>query len=329
MTQVSQVHPHFKGNITDDLGLATEMAQLRQAIQTWAAQTHPEMRAAMAWQFGGGSKYFRPLTLFSCHRAMSKGPITRGLIHAALAVEMVHNVSLIIDDIVDKSDTRRGKPTLHHHFGELQATMVSGYIVADGYEIVCDPEAYEPEEFNPALVRLNVRLLSELLKRLGVAECMQWRLRRQPLGVEDWRLIAGEDTGSMFEVCACLGTRSEALRQYGRLLGMLYHGCDDVGDVRGALALGGGGKEDVRDGILTLPAALAIRHPEIRAIFCKPEPSDAELELLTRANTDQLDEAERVLDQIAQQAVAQAERHAPDPHQLIALVEHTRRLSQQ
>ena len=34
-----------------------------------------------------------------------------------------------------------------------------------------------------------------LLKRLGVAECMQWRLRRQPLGVEDWRLIAGEDTG--------------------------------------------------------------------------------------------------------------------------------------
>ena len=323
------MHPHFKGNITDSLGLATEMAQLRHAIQTWAAQTHPEMHEAMAWQFGAGSKYFRPLTLFSCHRAMSKAPITRGLIHAALAVEMVHNVSLIIDDIVDKSDTRRGKPTLHHHFGELQATMVSGYIVADGYDIVCDPEAYEPEEFNPALVRLNVRLLSELLKRLGVAECMQWRLRRQPLGVEDWRLIAGEDTGSMFEVCACLGTRSEALRQYGRLLGMVYHGCDDVGDVRGALALGGGGKEDVRDGILTLPAALAIRHPEIRAIFFKPEPSEAELELLARANTDQLDEAERVLDQIAQQAVAQAQRHAPDPHQLIALVEHTRLLSQQ
>ena len=323
------MHPHFKGNITDSLGLATEMAQLRHAIQTWAAQTHPEMHEAMAWQFGAGSKYFRPLTLFSCHRAMSKAPITRGLIHAALAVEMVHNVSLIIDDIVDKSDTRRGKATMHHRFGELQAYMVSGYIVADGYEIVCDPEAYEPEEFNPALVRLNVRLLSELLKRLGVAECMQWRLRRQPLGVEDWRLIAGEDTGSMFEVCACLGTRSEALRQYGRLLGMVYHGCDDVGDVRGALALGGGGKEDVRDGILTLPAALAIRHPEIRAIFCKPEPSEAELELLTRANTDQLDEAERVLDQIAQQAVAQAQRHAPDPHQLIALVEHTRLLSQQ
>ena len=323
------MHPQFKGNITSDLGLDSEMAQLRRAIEAWAAQTHPEMHEAMAWQFGAGSKYFRPLTLFSCHRAMTGAPISRGLIHAALAVEMVHNVSLIIDDIVDKSDTRRGKATMHHRFGELQATMVSGYIVADGYELVCDPASYEADEFNPQLVRLNVRLLSELLKRLGVAECMQWRLRRQPLGVEDWRLIAGEDTGSMFEVCACLGTRSEALRQYGRLLGMVYHGCDDVGDVRGALALGGGGKEDVRDGILTLPAALAIRHPEVRAIFCKAQPSDLELELLARANTDQLDEAERILDQIAQQAVDEAQRHAANPAPLVALVEHTRRLSQQ
>ena len=120
------------------------------------------------------------------------------------------------------------------------------------FEADTDPRAYEPGEMSPPLVRLNVQLLSELVKRLGVAEVMQWRLRRQPLGVEDWRKIAGEDTGSMFEVCACLGTRSDQLRRFGALLGMLYHGCDDVGDVRGAVALGGGGKEDLRDGILTL-----------------------------------------------------------------------------
>src|SRR6185312_11872450 len=129
-------------------------------------------------------------------------------------------------------------------FGLLPALMASGYIVADGYSMIRQ-DAY------------NVALMSELLKRLGVAECMQWRLRRQPLGVEDWRLIAGEDTGTMFEICACLGTRTEELRRFGRLLGILYHGCDDVGDLRGAKALGGGGDEDLRDGILTLPAALA------------------------------------------------------------------------
>ena len=65
----------------------------------------------------------------------------------------------------------------------------------------------------------------------------------------------------MFEICAVLGARSQRLRQYGHLLGVLYHGCDDVGDQRGLEALGGGGEEDIRDGILTLPAALAIRDP--------------------------------------------------------------------
>lgn len=311
------------------LGLGAEMDRLRLTIGQWAGQTDAEMQEFMRWQFDAGSKYFRPLTLFSCHRALSRAPVGSGLIHAALAVEMFHNMTLIVDDIVDRSDTRRGKPTMHARYGELQALMVSGYIVADGYDIVCNPAAYDPGEYDPQLVRLNVQLLSELVKRLGVAECLQWRLRRQPLGVQDWLRIAGEDTGSMFEVCACLGTRSQVLRRFGALLGTLYHGCDDVGDVRGAQALGGGGKEDLRDGILTLPAALAIRDPALRAVFCKDAPDDADLELLARAFAASLDEAEGVLDGIAEQAVQQAQRYATDPEPLVALVRYTRQLSRQ
>src|SRR5438874_2136243 len=91
---------------------------------------------------------------------------------------------------------------------------------------------------------LEVKALrAELMKRLGVAECMQWRLRRRVCGVETWRDIAGEDTGSMFETCARVGDSSGKLARFGYLLGILYHGCDDVGDVRGLAALGGGGEE--------------------------------------------------------------------------------------
>jgi geranylgeranyl pyrophosphate synthase len=77
----------------------------------------------------------------------------------------------------------------------------------------------------------------------------------------------------MFEICSCLADRSGRLRTFGGLLGLLYHGCDDVGDVRGTVSLGGGGLEDLRDGILTLPAALAIRDPEIAELFSKDEPT--------------------------------------------------------
>jgi geranylgeranyl pyrophosphate synthase len=296
------------------LGFDVEIGCLREIIVEWLADCDEEMQAVLEWQFLGGSKYFRPLTVFSCYRAVHDGPIPQQIMNSALVVELFHNVSLIVDDIVDKSAMRRGRPTLHERFGELSALMTAGYILADGYvRLAKDLQAIE--------------LFSELLKRLGVAECVQWRLRRTPLGVEDWRKIAAEDTGSMFEVCACLGDRSGRLRRFGGLLGLLYHGCDDVGDVRGAKALGGGGNEDVRDGILTLPAALAIRDPTIAKTFCKPDPTPLDLSALAAAFTTKLPEAEACLDRIAGEACNEARLFSADPTPLLALVEQTRRLS--
>jgi geranylgeranyl pyrophosphate synthase len=294
------------------LGFVEEIGRLKAAIATWIEQANAEMRDALEWQFQGSSKYFRPLTVFSCYRAVYEDPMPPELIRSACVVELFHNVTLIIDDILDHSETRRGKKTLHCQFGELKALMVSGYIVAEGYRII-QKDSYD------------IRLFSELLTRLGVAECMQWRLRQQPLGVEDWRKIAGEDTGSMFEVCACLGTRTEKLRQFGHLLGILYHGCDDVGDISGAAALGGGGNEDLRDGILTLPAAFAIQNPEIRDLFCHaPEQHQ---ERLVQAFQATLPAAEAYLDTVAEEAKQEARLFAANSHPLFTLVDDTRQLS--
>lgn len=304
----------MSGSVVSELGFESEIRQLHVEIAGWIERADDEIRRLLQWQFQGGSKYFRPLTIWSCYRAIYQGSIPPALIRSACVLEMFHNVSLIVDDILDRSRHRRGVLTLHARFGFLPALMGSGYIVADGYRIVQD----DPHD---------IRLYTELLKRLAVAECLQWRLRRQPLGIQDWHRIAGEDTGSMFEVCACLGTRTEELRRFGHLLGVLYHACDDVGDVRGAAALGGGGSEDVRDGILTLPAALAIRDPDVAAVFMKPEPSDDDLRALAVAFGAQLGEAERYLDTIAGEARAEAQACAPNPAPLIALVERTRQLS--
>lgn len=291
---------------------AAEMAALRAAISEWMEACDTEMAEALAWQFATGAKYFRPLTVFSCYRAM-EGPATPpAIVEAAMLIELFHNVSLVVDDIVDTSDHRRGRPTLHKQFGQLGAFMTAGYVVADGFRRT---------RLDPAVTEL----LAELLKRLAVAECRQWRLRRCPLGVEDWRLIAAEDTGSMFEVAACLGDRSQRLRRFGGLLGLLYHGCDDVADVRGATALGGGGTDDLRDGILTLPAALAIRDPNIARLFAADDA--AATPRLATAFRAQLPEAEAHLDGIADEARAEARQFAADPGPLLALVDRTRTLS--
>ena len=300
--------------VIEQLGAADEIRLVRERLATWLERVDDELREPLAWAFAGTPKHFRPLTVFACHRATRETPRTSDVVELAFVVELVHNMSLIIDDVLDGSEERRGVATIHRKFGRLPALMASGYLVADAFDAV----ARDP---------LAIYHLSELLRRLGAAECLQWRLRRQPLGVEDWRRIAGEDTGSMFEICAVLGARSQRLRHYGHLLGVLYHGCDDVGDQRGLEALGGGGEEDVRDGILTLPAALAIRDPRVRELFGIDDGDEDRLASLADACRAQLNEAEQVLDRIADSARAEAKQFADDPEPLLALVDHVRQLS--
>jgi geranylgeranyl pyrophosphate synthase len=291
---------------------ADDLQDLRSRIAAWVEASDHEVREPLRWQLLGPSKFFRPRTIFACHRAVSRAPVPRPVMGSAVALELFHNVSLIVDDILDRSRFRRGKLTLHCRYGELRALMTAGYLAAGAFKLVAS-DSYA------------VRLLGELMQRLGVAECYQWRVRRRPLGVADWRVIAGEDTGAMFEVCARLGTRDERLRRFGRLLGILYHGCDDVADVRGGVALGGGGHEDLRDGILTLPAAIAVREPRVAALFEHRE--NGARGALRRKFAAALPAAERVLDRIAADDTEEARRHAAHPAPLLALIRQTRALS--
>jgi geranylgeranyl pyrophosphate synthase len=299
-------------HLASRLGFGPEFGVLRAQVEEWIAGASEEIRDELRWQLIAPSKYFRPLTVFCCYQAVTGGQVGRQIIASAVAIEILHNVSLIVDDIVDKSDERRGRETLHRRFGELSAIMTAGYMVAETFGASCsDP--------------YSIKLFADLLKRLGVAECRQWRLRRQPLGIEDWRTIAGEDTGTMFEICAGLGDRSQRLRRFGYLLGTLYHGCDDVADVRGLAALGGGGGDDLRDGILTLPAAIAIRDRKIAERFARG--AEADLPLLAEAFFGALPEAEAYLDRLADETKAEAIGFAEQPDVLIELVEVTRELA--
>jgi geranylgeranyl pyrophosphate synthase len=296
------------------LGAAREIGMLRERVARWLEEVDIELRAQLVSAFAGSPKSFRPLTLFVSHRALHETAVPAEAVELAFAVELVHNMSLVVDDILDESELRRGVPTLHTGFGRLPAMMASGYLIAEAFEVLAeDPFA--------------CRHLAELLRRLAAAECLQWRLRRKPLGTEDWRHIAGEDTGSMFEICAVLGGRSQRLRRYGHLVGVLYHGCDDVADQRGVEALGGGGEEDIRDGILTLPAALAIRDRRIRELYLTADEDELRLAALGEAFRAQLDAAEHELDGIAEEARVEARLSAEDPAPLLALIDEVRPLS--
>lgn len=294
------------------LNIVEEIEFLRFYIENWIKSCDSEMTSFLQFQFLGPSKYFRAATILACHKAFSSGNMNGKLLHSIAALELVHNMTLIVDDILDKSRYRRNRLTLHCKYGSLPALMAAGLVTAEAFRMV-DRSPY------------CIKCLSELIARLGVAECLQWKLRRYPLGIEDWRNIAGEDTGTMFETCARLATGDDKLLYFGRLLGTLYHGCDDVGDVRGATALGGGGDDDLRDGILTLPMALALREPQVAVRFRRGSRND--LPKLLQSMSKVLPEAELFLDNLAKEAISEAKRVANNSKPLVTLVRFTRLLS--
>ena len=294
------------------LGLTGDLDRLHDFIGEWIDACDAEVQAMVRRQLSGRAKYFRPMTVFACYHATTPKPLSIRMLRAAAAVELIHNVALIVDYILDRSRYRRGQLSLHCRYGFLPALMTSGYIGFAGAQLV----ATDP---------YSVRLVAELMQRLGAAECFQWRLRRQPLGVEDWRQVAGADTGTMFEICARLGTRDDTLLKYGLLLGTLYHGCDDVADVRGTSALGGGSEKDIEDGILTLPAAVAMRDPATALLIRDVRPENyAETARRLQAA---LPDAEAYLDRLAVEAEYEALNNAPYPARLVDLIRHTRALS--
>jgi geranylgeranyl pyrophosphate synthase len=294
------------------LGLTGDLQRLQSLLSTWLEETDPEVSPMIQAQLSGRGKHFRPVTLFSCYHSVFDRELSLEVLTSAVGIELLHNVSLIVDDILDRSRYRRGNLSLHCRFGFLPALMTSGYVMAAVSKLVASDE-------------YAVACLAELMQRLGVAECLQWRLRRHALGTEDWRMIAGEDTGSMFEICARLGTRDNRLQKFGKLLGMLYHGCDDVADVRGTTALGGGSAKDIEDAIVTLPVAIAVRDPKTALLFRNSSPRNRAA--LTQKLVEALPEAEMYLDALAAEAESEAVANSRYPDRLISLIRDTRLLS--
>lgn len=146
--------------------------------------------------------------------------------------------------------------------------------------------------------RYSIRLLAELGQRIAAGECLEWSLRHESVDVETWRRIAGDGMGAVFEGAARLATRDHALAEFGRLLGILYQGALDVADEHAPAVHDADDDGPVTRGIVTLTAAV--------------ETADAE----------------RVLDDVASDAEAEAHRNARTADPLVEIVRHVRALSE-
>ncbi|MGD9482750.1 polyprenyl synthetase family protein [Streptomyces sp. TRM70308] len=222
-------------------------------------------------------KSVRPaLVLLAC-RAV--GGDARDALDAAVAVELVHNASLLHDDVIDGDPLRRGRPSLWAAKGLPAAILVGDALFFAAVQTL--GEAPHAAVTVPALLE-SVQTLIEGEYR----DCVQ----EAAVGVreDDVLVVAAAKTGELL-ACACaLGAvaggagpeRVAALRAFGRHLGIAFQCVDDVlgiwGDER---ATGKPATSDVRARKTSLPVAVAMagRSPqagELRALYRQPGPLD-------------------------------------------------------
>ncbi len=225
-------------------------------------------------------KRLRPLlTLLICEALGGDVLLARP---AAAAVELIHNFSLLHDDIQDRSPTRHGRPTVWAVWGEAQAINAGDAMFALAHLAV--PHLLPPQA-NAHLPRRMVEVLGRTCLELTRGQYLDMLFEKQvQVSIEEYLdMIAGK-TAALLATAAHLGALAagasdevqEHYRAFGHHLGMAFQVMDDVLDIWGDPAVTGkAAAYDIRQRKKSLPVLYGLaRSTELRDLYARSEALD-------------------------------------------------------
>ena len=223
---------------------------------------HEMLTYHMGWTGEGAGleatgKRIRPLLVLLS--TASCGADWRSALPAAAAVELVHNFSLVHDDIQDNSEKRRGRPTAWVKWGMPMAINIGDALFVMSNQALIDLNRNYPAEIVVRSAEIFHNTCLELTR--GQFLDMSYE-ERNDLAVEDyWPMISGK-TAALLSACCYIGallggvdeTRQEAYRSFGHYLGLAFQVQDDVLGIWGDEALTGkSAASDLVEGKNSLP----------------------------------------------------------------------------
>lgn len=184
----------------------------------------------MRYAASAGGKLLRPILLMLVHETL--GGVPDQALHAAVALELTHNFTLVHDDIMDHDDLRRGRETIHKRWDESTAILAG-----DGLFALAFSELAQTSSPNMTKV-LNV--FSQGILRVCEGQAMDKDFeRREEITLEEYYEMIGKKTGQLFVVACHVGALLaetdqhllNAVIQYGQLLGRAFQIQDDLLDI--------------------------------------------------------------------------------------------------
>ncbi len=218
-----------------------------------------------------GGKMLRPIVALLVSRLVS-GASGAGdeAVRVAVATELLHNATLLHDDVADDSPTRRGNPTLSSQIGAHSAVLVGDFWLARAMQVVMSTERKGAiaKVFSTAMTNLAEGEMLQLQKSFG-----------EKTTREDYLRIIHCKTASLFET-ACEGAAITSgageeqlshIKEYAVCMGIAFQIKDDILDYVGDVALGKPVGIDLKEQKITLPLLCAMegsgREDEIRKMI--------------------------------------------------------------
>ncbi len=253
-------------------------------------------------------KMLRPIvTLLS---AKFFGGINDKALQGAAALEMLHNASLIHDDVIDEAKERRGLPTINSVWSNHVAVLVGDFFVTGALRC--------------GVATGDGRILSALAdmgRDLSLGEIDQVDIaRNHNIDEATYMDIIRAKTATLFECCAAVGgyannapqTTIDGLRHYVRLLGICFQIKDDTFDYFNDPVIGKPTGNDLREGKITLPLIYALsqeqlpQHDQMLELVHKSELTDDDIEQLVNfaKNNGGIEYAQHTMENLLHEAEA-------------------------
>ncbi len=187
------------------------------------------------------SKRLRPKIMFLILKMLNL-EITQNHQKLALAVELVHNATLIHDDIIDEAQIRRGKDTFHTKFGAKEATLAGDFLLSLAFENLA--------QINSTGV---IEIFAQNIKNMCRGEIDQYFQKNKVPSLDEYLEKSKNKTALLF-LCAVKSAllisnykkHAKEIEEFALNFGLAFQILNDLNS-----------KEDVKNGIYTLPYVLA------------------------------------------------------------------------
>lgn len=202
-------------------------------------------------------KQLRPVVTLLTAKMMG-GEVNEKSIQGAVALELLHNASLMHDDVIDKSDERRGMSSINKVWDNRVAVLMGDFFLS---KCLVASNSTGSLDISNILANMVIRLSEGELEQLS-------NVRSHLLSESAYFSVISGKTASLFSACMRVGALSvgasaediERMGQIGELMGLVFQIRDDIFDYYPSSDIGKPSGHDIMEGKVTLPLLYALQH---------------------------------------------------------------------